>query len=391
MKLPAIILAMLLPLAMRDCGACYAAPLHSLPGAAHTLTLSFDGDPQHNTPAWGTEAQRLEVWQRVSEKYSPFDVDVTTVPGGLRIIIGGDGAWTGQALGGIYQGVTGYVFPANLATVANVGEAAAHEAGHVEGLNHQSLYPGGFQFVAYNPGDALRAPIMGVSYYAQRGIWWRGQSSAYSLLDENGNLYGPEQDDVAVLAAALGLAADDHPGPSSIVGTVTGIIGMLDDRDGFTFHAAGQTSLVADVAALGPTLDLRLDLYDSGGELVASADTAALGERIDVTLPDGDYLAVVGSHGGYGDLGTYSLSVVPEPGAVWVGLLLFFSGMRRRLLIPDLRLVPNDVRDAVLSLNPATRKIIASPMALVSIPDGIREQFDDAFAHGADYIACGGK
>lgn len=284
-----------------------------------TITLVFDGDASHNTPAWGTIAQRLEVQQRVAEKYSPFNVKVTTALGGVRIIIGGDGAWTGQVLGGIFQGNVGYVFPDNLATIANIGECTAHEAGHVFGLNHQSLYPGGLQFIQYNPGNTLTAPIMGVSYYAQRGIWWNGQSSAYTLIDDNGNLYGPEQDDISILTAVLGQATDDYPSPSPLIGTVTGVIETLNDQDTFIFHANGPTSLVANV---GSMLNLKLDLYDINNQLIASADTSSLGEWLNVTLMDGDYLAVVSSHGEYGDLGSYSLSVIPEPNLILIPLIL---------------------------------------------------------------------
>jgi hypothetical protein len=301
----------------------HAAPiLHSRIGAAHTLYLDFEGDPAHGTPAWGTDAQRLETWQRVAEKYSPFNIDITTqaTPGPI-LYIGSNGAWTGQSLGGVYGGTgVGYVFPENLGRLSSVGEAAAHEGGHVFGLQHQSLYPGGVTVVTYNPGNALTAPVMGKSYDAQRGLWWNGESSAYSLLDANGNLYGPVQDDVAVLASLLGYAPDQQ-----------GIIERLDDTDTFPFHADGPISITADVAAVGPMLDLRLDIFDSEGLRLATADTVSLGERIDLDLPDGDYTAVVGSHGGYGDLGTYTVGVsTPEPSVLYCFALMMLSLRSRR-------------------------------------------------------------
>jgi hypothetical protein len=55
----------------------------------------------------------VAVWRAVSEDYSPFDVDVTTIPQTgppstfVRAIIGGDGAWYGSPGGLSYVGVYG--------------------------------------------------------------------------------------------------------------------------------------------------------------------------------------------------------------------------------------------------------------------------------------------
>ena len=80
--------------------------LHSKPGSQKTILLDFDGAnvsgtqwntdglPAGNYPAWTldadattfNDAEREEIqsiWQRVSEDYSPFDVDVTTADPGL--------------------------------------------------------------------------------------------------------------------------------------------------------------------------------------------------------------------------------------------------------------------------------------------------------------------
>lgn len=161
------------------------------------------------------------------------------------------------------------------------------------------------------------SPTLPVSEAWKAGMWWDGQSSAYILLDANGNLYGPEQNDVSVLTAALGLAPDRQ-----------GVIETLADTDAFPFHASGLTTVRADVAAVGPMLDLKLEILDSAGVRVAGADTASLGEVVTLNLPDGDYTAVVGSHGGYGDLGTYTVTAVPVPEPSYLALVflaLFIS------------------------------------------------------------------
>src|SRR5262249_16944128 len=134
----------------------------------------------------------------------------------MRVSIGGDGAWTGGTYGGIaYVGSftssmvnTVYVFPKNLSNgyARYTADASSHEAGHSFGLQHQSQYDdAGTKIAEYysGPGDG-RAPIMGVSYYAPRGLWWYGTSST-----------GPTvyQDDMAVISDStngFGYRPDDH-------------------------------------------------------------------------------------------------------------------------------------------------------------------------------------
>src|SRR6266576_4494615 len=81
--------------------------LNSKPGAAATIYLDFDGDAATtwgtynvtSTPAYGGTASDItEIWTRVAEKFSIFNVNVTTVnPGtfndkqGLHVGIGGEG------------------------------------------------------------------------------------------------------------------------------------------------------------------------------------------------------------------------------------------------------------------------------------------------------------
>lgn len=50
----------------------------------------------------------MAIWRGVSEDYSPFDIDVTTIPQlsadpttYMRVMVGGDGAWNGGGAGGI--------------------------------------------------------------------------------------------------------------------------------------------------------------------------------------------------------------------------------------------------------------------------------------------------
>lgn len=340
--------------------------LHSRPSAAAKLYLDFDGDV---TATWGSDAPGTtpsydtdgdattfsdaeiasirEIWARLSEKFSPFNLDVTTVnPGSfgekqaLHVVIGGDGAWLGEKAGGVayvdgfssrYAPNTVFVFENNLANgyAKYVAEAAAHESGHAFGLQHQATWSGNSLVAEYStgPGDG-RIPIMGASYNATRGLWWSGTPSTSSTAT---------QDDLAIISGSnngFGYRGDDFAGtlaaasPLTLSGAAVGGAGVIEktsDADTFSFSsAAGAINLAADVAAQGPMLDLKLDLRDSSGVLLAAADTASPGENLSFNLPSaGTYYVTVASHGSYGDVGQYTLhgtvvvpAAAPHPGDV---------------------------------------------------------------------------
>jgi len=360
-------------------GAVMVPAYNSYPSAFAQLYLDFDGDntsdfgPYHPgvTPAYSIDAdtndfiaQELDnihtIWAEVAEKYSPFKLNVTTVdPGNAndlqtsRVVIGGDGSWAPKGSGGIaaiysfvdptYPNV-GFVFPGHLdnGNPRYVGEASAHEAGHSFGLHHQSLYSDGGDLLAeYNPGDANKAPIMGVSYYSTRGKWWSG-------LTETGN----QQDDLFILSRTgsstnnFGYRPDDHGStiatadPLSVAPdfsiTGYGIIEKTTDVDYFSFATPGGVAhLAADVSPYAPMLDLSLKLYDANGVLLSTAATSSLGEAIDYPLSAGTYELAVLSARQYGDIGQYFLSgsVIPEPACLAGTILLLLAplGRRRRL------------------------------------------------------------
>ncbi len=332
--------------------------LNSLPGAHVKLYLDFDGDvtPQWQgyapgtTPAYSIDAdpatfstQELinieQIFSRVSEKFSPFSINVTTVdPGNLndletvQVVIGGSGQWVGStvggiaALGGFYLSTMSnkaFVFSSNLANgdPKRVGEASSHETGHEFGLQHQSLYNAqGALLNEYNPGNPLKAPVMGNSYSSARGLWWRGPSFAPTAI----------QDDLAsITRAGTGIfyRADDHADlpagatPLALSGNSVsgaGIITRIADVDYFSFETlAGEVALQVGVPSLGPMLDASLSLFDSTGQLIASSATAGLSESIFRTLSAGNYSLAVRSAGNYGDIGQYFITgtivAVPEP------------------------------------------------------------------------------
>lgn len=335
---------------------------HSRPSAVMKLFLDFDGAPaiaswgNYSAPAQATysqdtdlttysdaeQAQILEIWRRVSEKYSPFDIDVTTEDPGnrtamktLTVVMASDnGTWLGGTYGGyanIDSFATGtgqstvYVFPKNLGPYAPkfVGECAAHEAGHALGLRHQSTYDAnGVKTADYSTGTGTgvgsTAPIMGSSYNTERGLWWRGTTTSATTI----------QDDLAVMTTRISYRIDDHGNtvssatPLAISGSSvssSGVIERTTDADVFSFSTgAGTLNFTVGSYAYGGMLNLKLDLLTSTGSVVATRNAQTLGETLSVTVGGGAYRLVVSSNGSYGDIGQYSISgmIVPPTNLV---------------------------------------------------------------------------
>lgn len=354
--------------------------LSSRPTAPAKLYLDFDGDfspvwgpyTPNTTPAYSVDADpgtfsTLEldyihrIWSAVAESYSPFEVDVTTVEPGpfdpryFRVVIGGNGSWYPSVVGGLafvgafqasFLPKTGWVFPQNLQPADPrhplfVAAAATHEAGHAFGLEHQSTWgPNGELLDRYNRGDAVKAPFMGSSY-RKRGLWWNGPTElgATNIQDDLSILAGP--------ANGFGYRPDDH-GNSTATATPlaqsgidlfgSGVIERTSDLDFFSFVllAGDELHFALYPAAHGGMLDGSLALFDAGGTQLRLVDTPSLGEALSVTLDAGWYSLAVLSHGGYGDIGQYTLvgSIgvpIPEPG-VAAGLAgLGLLARRKRL------------------------------------------------------------
>lgn len=327
--------------------------LNSLPGAAVTLYLDFDG---YFEPVWGSyanittpvfdrdndlttfsdsELANMEtIWRYVAEDFSPFPINVTTVEPpnfnngeALRVAIGGNGSWTDGTYGGIayvnnFTSATAntvYVFPKNLGNgnPKSVAEASSHEAGHAFGLAHQSAYnASGTKTAEYysGPGDG-RAPIMGNSYSATRGLWWNGTSSASSTTI---------QDDLAVLsrpANGFGYRPDDHANNSlnatPLVGsgnllTGSGVLTTTSDVDYFSFETnAGDVTVSVTVPSAVNNLDARIELRDASNNLIASAAPSnSFSASLTANVPAGSYRVIVASQGNYGDVGTYTVSAL---------------------------------------------------------------------------------
>ena len=343
--------------------------LHSNSAANHVVYLDFDGsvasgtswnsgftagadivtpayDFDGNVAAFSTaELERIQyIWQRVSEDFAPFNVNVTTQePGiealrktstsdtqwGIRVAIGGNGSWYGSAGGVAYIGsfnwnsdTPTYVFEDNLGNGHEkyTAEAISHEVGHTLGLNHDGTATTGY-YEGQGTGATGWAPIMGVGYYRELSQWSKGEYTGANQL----------QDDLAIITTQNGFnyrtdLAGDSTGTATaatINGTTasaSGVIERTSDLDVFSFTTgAGAVSFTVSPFTRSPNLDIEAKLLDSTGTVVATANPiGALGASVSATVPAGQYFLQIDGVGegsptatgysDYGSLGQYSFT-----------------------------------------------------------------------------------
>jgi hypothetical protein len=297
---------------------------------SNVTTPVFDQDGDATTFSAGELTTIQQIWARVSEDYAPFNIDVTTIDPGSQadrvvahIAIGGNYTdWYGSSAGGVayvggfynFSSNVGYVFEAALGNgnAKYVAEAASHEAGHLFGLSHQSLYSGTTLVQTYNPGGSGWAPIMGNGYNQVRTTWHNGTTSSSTTF----------QDDLTILSGAnnaFGYVADDYGNTTGtaaalpISGTsvsLSGLIGRSDDLDVFSFTTVGGSiDFTLAVDSLGPNLDSVLELWNSAGSVLTTvAPGASLGASLSQVVGAGTYYLVARGMGDYGDMGRYTIS-----------------------------------------------------------------------------------
>lgn len=308
--------------------------LRSLPGAPTAIYLDFDGELPNGaydvdgdpTTFSSTEAATItEAWRQISVYFSVFDVDVTTVKPTVPF------AWhvSSPDISGGYSYVG--VFPnSSPQSFNNAGDARtrvsgiAHELGHNFGLWHQSDYDLlGNKTKEYSSGyDSLHGPIMGVDYAQSVHKWFIGHPS---------NSASGLQDDIAVIAGKIkryqpaggdGFRADDFGNAiataQSLTATagsrsVSGIIERMADVDAFSFTTMGDGASISAVPVKPSGVDLKVEVYDASGALVAASDGVTNEQEIVLPAGTGTWYVMVSSHGDYGDVGTYELSVNDLP------------------------------------------------------------------------------
>lgn len=340
--------------------------LHSKAGATKVIYLDFDGhtttgtywNSSYNggasiyTPTYDTDGNistfsqsELDsiqyIWQRVSEDFSPFDVDVTTQdPGvealkksssadsayGVRVCIGGSSQdWLKSSAGGIAyissfswnSDTPCFVFKSELGNgyPKYVAEAASHEVGHTLGLYHDGLIGGSSYYDGTNNNNW--APIMGVGYYKEVTQWSKGEYT---------NANNTEDDLTVMQNNGISYRTDDHSGNftgATVIpcsnNVIPGIICNNSDKDVFEFTTGpGNVSFAASPAPLGPDLNIKLSLFDSQGILITKSENpAVLSKTLQASLSEGTYYIEVCGIGtgdpttGYSDyasIGQYTLT-----------------------------------------------------------------------------------
>lgn len=139
------------------------------------------------------------------------------------------------------------------------------------------------------------------------------------------------QDDIAVIANVIkkyqptggdGFRADDHGGTIATATALTatagsrskqGIIERMTDVDTFSFTTTGAGAVISVVPTKPSGLDAKVEVFNAAGVLVAARDGDTNEQQIVVPAGTGTWYVSVSSHGNYGDLGTYDLTVNDLP------------------------------------------------------------------------------
>ncbi|MEP6299251.1 MAG: zinc-dependent metalloprotease family protein, partial [Ilumatobacter sp.] len=246
--------------------------LHSRPGATRKILLDFDGgtitsrywnggrpiqaaaysrgsDTSNQSFSEIDLVEMRRIWEKVSDDYAAWDVDVTTedprssglarsdsgdVHYGVRIMITPTSSWyETRGSGGVAyvdtfdfaEDLPAFVFSANLANGSSnsVAEAVSHEAGHTLGLHHDGVHvqnaDGSATHLEYYGGHGDWAPIMGVGYSRPLTQWSKGEYPGATTT----------QDDIAVIdryltrlpGTATGAATAIGPGQSTTGHTIS--------------------------------------------------------------------------------------------------------------------------------------------------------------------------
>ena len=341
--------------------------LNSLPSASAVILLDFDGHYVSGT-SWNVSGpitcsssglnltwQMTEVFNRVSEDFRPFNINITTdeskytaapVNKRMRVIITTSNAWYGTSAGGVAylnsfiwgDDTPCFVFSAlHSYNLKNIAEAASHETGHTLGLRHQSVYSACTKTSEYNWGTGLGeigwAPIMGAGYNRNMTLWYDGPNSTgcanyqneLSIITNSTNGFGYRTDDHTNVFST----ATSTPFDASLQFNISGVIEKSDDKDlfKFTIPVFGQFTLSAvpynvGTGNSGSDVDLQVELLDASQLTVASYNPGTLlNSIVDTFINAGTYYLRVDGKGNlyaseYGSLGSYSLQASYVDGSI---------------------------------------------------------------------------
>jgi hypothetical protein len=304
-------------------------------GSETIEALAYGQDSDSTSFSSSELASIQEIWERVSEDYLPFDVNVTTDRAVYDATSSSDRAITVitdsdllQAGGVAYLDVWGsqsdYYQPAwafsNMlgnGYAKYVAEAVSHEIGHNLGLEHDGSSSTDY-YTGHGSGETGWASIMGVGYYRNVSQWSKGEYG-----DANN-----QQDDLAYLSSRLGYRTDDHGNDNMSASLINlgaglaaeGIIEQNTDVDIFKYISeGGEFTFNVSPNDVGPNLDLLLVLKDANGNTLATDNDAnELDASITYSAEIGTelYLEISGTgkegsngYSDYGSLGYYNVEL----------------------------------------------------------------------------------
>lgn len=346
--------ALMLLLFVNSISAYCIPTLNSLPSAAATVYLDFNGELVSGT-IWNggmpiaceatslSDNQIIDIFNLVSEDFRPFNINITTdstkflaapLTQRIRIIITPTSSWKANVAGVSFIGsfqwgdnTPGFVFSDRLNNDSKkIAECCSHETGHTLGLSHQSKYDNNCNLQeTYNSGNGQGetswAPIMGIGFDKNKTVWNNGPISTgcsnlqdnLSIITSNNNISYRQDDYTDSMNNAINVTNDDST-------TIEGIISENTDKDVFKFSYNKQSRVIvqADPYSIGnenkgANLDIKLSLFDSSYNFINSFDaTSSMSATIDTILQEGVYYVVLEGSGNnvggaYGSIGAYTL------------------------------------------------------------------------------------
>lgn len=315
--------------------------LNSRPGAKIVLLLDFIGgkvqDPLWNggkvidvQPANYTIDQIKTVYDVVVERYSAFNINITTDPAvyaaaavktRMRLmltttnVVKGYGGYAfinslKMAGTGIYSpAIPCFAFVNMVGNAKNAGEVAAHELGHTFGLTHD-----GTPTTSYYAGQGNWAPVMGVAYYKPVAQWSKGEYN-------NAN---NRQDDVSMIAATAGYLTSSNQGsPTVLGGTINATDVISNSMTARFFKVSVVTTGSLNIKVMVPTysgLNAAVEIRDAYGlgVLAKGNPVNLLNCNTSVAVEPGTYIIKVYGEGegdpkttgysAYGSIGDFVLT-----------------------------------------------------------------------------------